>query len=750
MKRIYGSLALAVAQLAMIPIAAAAAPDAGEMWRQFLANGNYAKSMAAYDVTQAVGYDGSDVDAASCKTNAAALRSAIDTVPVSIAIRRVAYLCADATGDKDAVERELEVLAVLSRHALGQAGDPQVARPIPVVAPADAYALLLTSGMEEKYEYYLYTRPLRHFPVVLVAWDEDRASERHFAFDYVDVLQQLDMEQKFEGMPIVRDWIAGAFLDGTGPLAAVDMAALRSSATTNVLADKLAKIRGAALAGGLQSLKGWLILCARKDKPAGCTDGLIDALLAQAEKKNAGPMALLAYAYLDGVGVKTDTRTAWALVDAAERRWPGGALVELADVWATMHVDAPFPSELQQRLDAAAESQSMVRRFLLQREIGKEKPQLGDGDVDFLARPDQNGLGFGYALLVDYYRKLDQPVPSWQWTIKAAEAGNATTQSWYASALLNGEQGHVNRDAAKGLAFAARAAHGGDAWSARRMSHERAKLRDFQGAEGWLLSAADAGDIDSIMYLASYYEQERPGVTGNIERAVELYRMLAGLGTHGAPARRALAELALKGRGMAKDPAKAMQWLRADADAGDHDSEVILAMHHLEGDFGKVDEAEGARWVQRAMKAGHSDAYTAYGSWLYYSKDTTESRAQALDLLSRAHADGNVGASNNYAWVLCTSPRAEIYDPKRGLDVSAKLGDVETMDAGALDTVAACHAANGDFRQAVELQTRAARELAAYDTPQQAEERKGKPPGYERRLDLYKAGKRYEEFERNQ
>ena len=750
MNRIYAWLALAIAQLAMAPIAAAA--DAGEMWRQFLANGNYEKSMAAYDVTLSVGYDGSDVDAASCKENAAALRSAIDTVPVSIAIRRVAYLCADATGDKDAAEREMQVLAMLSRHALGQAGDPQVARPIPVVAPADAYALLLTSGMEEKYEYYLYTRPLRYFPLVLVAWDEDRASERHFAFDYVDVLQQLDMEQKFAGMPIVRDWIAQAFLGGrsAGPVAAVDMAALRSSATTTVLADKLAKIRGAAQAGGPQSMKGWLILCARKDKPVGCTDGLIDALLAQAEKKNAVPMAMLAYAYLDGVGVKADAKAAWVLLDAAERRWPGGALVELADVWATMHVDAPFPSEMQQRLDVAAKAQPMVRRFLLQREIEKKKSQLGDGDVAFLARPDQNGRGLGYALLVDYYQKLDQPATLWQWTIKAAEAGNATTQAWYASALLNGVQGHVNRDVAKGLAFAAQAAQGGDAWSARRMSHERAMVRDFQGAEGWLLSAADAGDIDSIMYLASYYEQERPGVTGDIERAVELYRMLAGLGTQGAPARRALAELALKGRGMAKDPAKAMQWLRADADSGDHESEVLLAMHHLEGDFGKVEEAEGTRWVQRAMKAGHSDAYTAYGSWLYYTKDTKESRTKGLELLSRAHADGNEGASNNYAWVLCTSPRVEIYDPKRGLEVSAKLGDVETMDAGALDTVAACHAANGDFRQAIELQTRAARELAAYDTPQQAAERKGKPPGYERRLDLYKAGKRYEEFERNQ
>jgi hypothetical protein len=72
------------------------------------------------------------------------------------------------------------------------------------------------------------------------------------------------------------------------------------------------------------------------------------------------------------------------------------------------------------------------------------------------------------------------------------------------------------------------------------------------------------------------------------------------------------------------------------------------------------------------------------------------------------------------------------------------------MSPGWLDTVAACYAATGDFKRAVELQTRAARELAAFDTPAEAEKRKGKPAGHQKRLGLYKEGKRYEEFEHNQ
>ena len=749
MKGIRGWIVLALLQAALAP-AAAAAPDAAGMWQQFLATGNYHKSMSAYAVLTSTGYNGTDVDAMSCKDHAADVRSAVEMVPVSIAIHRVAYLCADATGDTATADREMEVLAALSRHALKQAGDPQVARPIAVVAPADAYALLLTSGMEEKYEYYLYLRPLRYFPMVLVAWDADAERERHLAFDYVDVLQQLDIGQpQYQGMPVVRDWMMSAFID-SGSLAALDISAVRSAGMTEAAADKLAKIRGAAQSGGVQSTKGWMFLCARKDKPEGCADGLMDALLAQAEQKNAISMTMLAFAYFDGLGTKADPATAWKLLDAAERKWPGGALQEFADTWAAMHAESPLPAELQKRLDGAAATQPVVRRFLLQREVAKAKPQLSDADKVFLATADQNGRGLGYALLVDYYRKLEQSGPVWDWTIKAAEAGDATTQSWYASALLYGGEERVKRDPAKGIEFAKRAAHGGDAWSARQMSFQRIKENDYTGAEGWLLSAADAGDIDSIMQLANFYEHERPGVNGKIDRAVELYQMLARLGEQGATARQALARLAIQGRGMPKDTAKTIQWLRTDADRGNHDSEVMLGMHYLEGDFGKVDETEGVRWLQRAMKAGHEDAFTAYSSWLFYTKDTPESRTQALELLARAHADGNRSASNNYAWALCTSPRPEIYDANHGLEVSVKLGDVETMSPGWLDTVAACQAATGDFKRAVELQTRAARELAAFDTPAEAEKRKGEPAGYQKRLDLYKAGKRYEEFEHNQ
>ncbi|GAB2508193.1 hypothetical protein GCM10027084_24090 [Pseudoxanthomonas sangjuensis] len=731
------------------------APDAAAMWERFLARGEYNATLAAYDALEAVGYDGVEVDAEQCRQQAAVLASAVETAPVSIALRRAAYLCADATGDQTATEDALAQLVALSRHALKQAGDPAVAAPIRVLSPADAYALLASSGLEQLYEYYTLLRPARYFPLVLASWDEEAGVERHLAFDYVDAQQSLKVDSPYRGMPVVRDWVASGFVQGgakSNGLAATDAMALKSAAAAGTVADKLAKLRNVAAAGGVQSAKAWLLLCVRNPDIEGCGDGLVDALLEQAEQKRAFPMTLLAYAYFDGIGTKADKPSAWVLLDGADKRWPGDAVAEFAALWTDAHPKAALPAGLAQRLARAENAGSRTaQRFLVWQKAYADKPQLDAGDIAFLSAPEENGRGLGYSVLADYYAGLKQAQDESKWRIKAAESGHAAQQAWYAGALLFGNDEGIARDDAGGMKFAVAAAHGGDIWTARYLSDRSVRSGNYVAAEGWLLSPADAGNIDAIMQLADLYAAERPGVSGNLERAVELYRLIAGQGDEaGAPARRALAELALEGRGMAKDPAQAQRWLKQDAERGDHLSEILLAGHYLKGDFGKPDEAEGTRLLQRAIKAGDEDAVTSYGAWLYYDKDTAESRAQALKLLAEADAAGNKGATNNYVWLLCTSPRAEVYDPKRGLEISKRLGDVETLSPGVLDTVAACHAANGDFARAVELQARAAKEMAAYTTERARKERNGKPFGYERRLELYKAGKRYEEFEHNE
>lgn len=733
-----------------------AGPDIEKDWADFLAGARFETAMAAYDVLAEIGYvDASgEVDAEGCSEHKATLAAAVQAAPVSISLRRAAYLCADATGDKAATEDSLAYMVALSRNALRQAGDPAVSRPIRVLAPRDAMALLFSSGLDDIYEYYSLLHPSRFYPLVAVGWDDKVGIERHYAFDYVDALSTLRIDSPYQGKPVMRNSIAKSFVDSAakgGTLAAIDAAAHAAASQESTLADKRAKLRFAATQGGVQSARTWLLMCAGNPEVRDCSDGLLDVLLGQAEKKQALPMVVLAFAYYEGIGTGADQESGWTLLDAAAKRWPEGAYAEFAGLWSGVHGDAALPAGVRERVEQAAQAGSRAaRRFLILRKASAAKPQLDEADVSFLGSAEENGRGLGHGVLASYYDQRGEEKEKWQAMVRAAEAGDSASQAMYASVLLYGDGKRFANNESLGEEYARRAAQGGNAWSARVMAGRSMEAGDFGTAEGWLLGAAGSGDIDALMLLASLYLEARPGVSEGPQRAVEMYRMLATAG-EGASARRALAELALKGEhGVVRDPAQALRWLKQDAERGDHDSELSLGGHYLQGDFGKVDEVEGTRWLQRAIKAGNEDAATSYASWLYYDKNTAESRARGMQLLADAHAAGNKGATNNYAWLLCTSPRAEVYDPKRGFEASKKLGAIETMPAGTLDTVAACYAANGDFARAVELQGRAAKQMSALATEKARKERNGKPFGFERRLDLYKAGARYEEVDRNE
>ena len=110
--------------------------------------------------------------------------------------------------------------------------------------------------------------------------------------------------------------------------------------------------------------------------------------------------------------------------------------------------------------------------------------------------------------------------------------------------------------------------------------------------------------------------------------------------------------------------------------------------------------------MERAVAAKEPAAFVDYGAWLYYTKNTPEARSRGLALWKQgADLEGGMSA-NNLAWVLCTAPFDDIRQPQRGMEASTRIGDVDDIGAGELDTVAACHAATGDYADAVRLQRR--------------------------------------------
>jgi hypothetical protein len=206
--------------------------DPQRVWTRFLAEAELGAAYERYDVVDAVGYDGKSVQADACRDQAQTLREAVVAVPVSIAVHRVAMLCAEATGDDAAADRETAALAALSKYALATRGDTNWHRPIAVLSPRDIYALIAVLGYEFLYEYYNDLHPARYFPLVVAVWDTQAKVERHLAFDFVDAAFSIDRDDAYAGFPFQRNLLADAFLKGQSKgdsIAAADLLAAQAS-----------------------------------------------------------------------------------------------------------------------------------------------------------------------------------------------------------------------------------------------------------------------------------------------------------------------------------------------------------------------------------------------------------------------------------------------------------------------------------------------------------------------------------------
>jgi TPR repeat protein len=751
------AIALIAALVACFPVlpndpVPTAQPDAAAMWQEFLAREDAIKAYDAYELLDTLGYDLHQVDAEACREHADALAEGVRRASVSIALRHVAVLCAEATGDAALAGTQGEVLEALSRHALAQASDVSGAIPIRVMSAQDAFSLIAGMGLESTYQYYIGSPLSRYLPFVAVAWDPEARVERHMTFDNIDTMNAIVRTDPYSGYPFQRTQLSQAILESQAKsdiVMGVDLLATRDSYSQSSVAAKAAKLRPAAELGGIHAAATWLNLCESK-AAAGCADGLVDALLPAAEQRRALPMALLAYAHANGIGVERDEAAAIALLDAADRRWPrAGASAYYASYWLLRH-PGDIPSFVQARIDAAmAAGNPNMRNVVLLRTINGATPSITPDDIAHLSSARYNQRGTGFALIAASLAKSgDQERARGFWQ-RAADAGDADAQAEVALSAMRGDQ--ANRDKARERSLLEQAAHGGSASAARMLAYTAGEAGKWEEAMAWLYAPLNAGDIPALLDAGRIYEYERPGFTGEVGRAVRVYTSLAD--QNDVPeARRRLAVMAVQGRGMEKDASRARAWLMKDAERDDHESQALLGSLYLSGDFGKVDEAQGRAWLEKAMQGGEGAAFSGFGHWLVNNKDTPESRREGLAVLGRGVDAGDVTSMNNLAWALCTSHAEDIRDPARGVEVGARMGVAEDLDPGTRDTVAACHAAKGDFAAAVRLQRTAVDDFQKYAD---AGGERGKQDMTETlkrargRLALYEAGKPYIETNRD-
>jgi len=713
--------------------------DAAAQWRDFLATADVDAVYGALGE----GLGGHSFDAppteARCREKAAAIAEAVRQAPVSIAAHYLAFQCAQRLGDEGAAERHVAQVGTLARHALASATEDWMAPPIRVVSGHDIYALLAASGLTFRQEILLPMPLRRHLTYRVIAWDPEAQRERHLYFDFVDTVVRLSHRNQALKFPSGRQRQIEATIDAlvrANSLAGLDLKLTLDARKKGDPREIVAGLRPIAERGGYNAAFNWLYHC-RHTPFEGCGEGLVDTLLPDAEARHVLPTILLALAYAEGVGVARDTKAAMTLVDAAADQLDDGlATIEFVRAHRNLEV-GPLPAFVLERLQAlSAKGQPLATALLGYEALGVPGAEsLPEALVPALEAAGRRGSMAAMRLLGVEWNNTGQHARALPWLRLAAEAGDAASQDGYGVILYFG-QGGVVPDQEQARRWWHEAGHGGDTPAMLRSGWQAMLREDWKSAFDWYASASQMGDDRGTLAAAALLERDLEGLEGGPARALEIYDSMQH-GESQAEARRRMALLYIEGKGTEKDLARARALLEQDAETGDHESQARLGILLLEGSLGDADPVQGKAWMQRAMAEGDGGAHDTYAMYLYYQVGTLEARREAMALWAEATEKPGGWGLNNAAWVKCVSPVDELRLPAEGLALARRMGEPATLSAFRLDTLAACHAATGDFEAAT------LRQQAAVDWMDENDAADPSIEGMRERLLLYRARKAY-------
>jgi len=222
---------------------------------------------------------------------------------------------------------------------------------------------------------------------------------------------------------------------------------------------------------------------------------------------------------------------------------------------------------------------------------------------------------------------LHDPKQSFQFTRRAAKAGDAKAQVALGFKFIEGQGVAINSD--EGERWARRGVSALEALITKEPSNE-ARIRILAVAiygtwfgdhffhEGhlspkeaakaiyWYEKAAQHGTgaiaLDAQSKLGFIHETE----TKNYAEAVKWYRMAVEAGS--APAQRTLGNLYFNGLGVAQSSTEALKWYLLAAQGGDPDAETLIGHIYEDGSGVAQDYAEAARWYRSASEQGEAYA----------------------------------------------------------------------------------------------------------------------------------------------
>lgn len=123
---------------------------------------------------------------------------------------------------------------------------------------------------------------------------------------------------------------------------------------------------------------------------------------------------------------------------------------------------------------------------------------------------------------------------------------------------------------------------------------------DTAQAKSWYEKAAARNDADALYALGLLYENANLGPR-DLATALRYYREAASHGPHG-DAEYAIGRMILRGRGVARDPGEAIEWLKKAAGHGHPAGQYMLGAAYEAGWGVKPDGAEALYWYSLAAR----------------------------------------------------------------------------------------------------------------------------------------------------
>lgn len=684
-------------------------------WNQLLQHGDFNQVMSTYGIIPKLEGQSGNVEAKACKEHADELDAALRINPVGIALWYDAYRCAKSLQQKGLASARLRSLTDVVGFALRSAPPDWGDTPIRVLHFDDIAAFIQASGQQLANIYVDRTDGSRYLPVTIVLLDPTPPHQRTFTFDLLDsaVRMQRDPDAQF---PSFRNGMAKAIVEAlarSGIPAFAQVLKLDDARADNDIKSKVKSLQEQSGQGSFIAAVTLARICLfNHDK--NCGRGAVDALLPWAEQHDPVAMLWLAVAYADGDGVKADAGNARRLIEAGDRELGNN---QIAFLFASLREGSSGQIDpvVRDLIETQARAHEPHAEFVIAetaRNASKKQP-LSPAVRAGLQHAAEFGLPEAERLYGDELFDEHQKAEAMSWLLKAANTGDARAQldlaNRYAEQFTSDPHGKQAMKVQElWRQWNTRAAQDGVVDVMLGLGSFYMNLPGGQGtlfqAQGWMQSAAQAGSVDGSLSLGDIYATNAPGLDGDAGEAAKIYQSVLDNDPNNPNAKMGLAELLVYGNGVAKDLGEARRLRIEAANTGNSDAQEVLGSDLLYGKSGPKNPKAGIGWLKKAMAQSNKLAAQDYADALFNGYGVKRDTGKAIHLWQTALDQGYLTSINQAAWNLCTTPDPTLFDPKRGMHFADALEQSFGVEATELDTVAACHAANGDFEGAIHIE----------------------------------------------